>query len=74
MPGILTTFQWVVFGGLGAAFFYFWGLSIVGTLQQDIHKFLKYSRPAFYMAILAVAWLLRCIAINNDFNPLSLLW
>jgi len=74
MPEILTTFQLVVLGGLGAAFFYFWGLSIAGTFQSDMHKFQKNIRAAGYMAILAVTFFLRCIATNNDFNPFSLLW
>ena len=74
MSEILTTFQWVVLAGLVAPFFYFCGLGIVATLQNDIHKTLKYMRAASYVAILAVTFFLRCIAKNNNFDLFSLLW
>ncbi|MBI2613012.1 hypothetical protein HYW59_04390 [Candidatus Kaiserbacteria bacterium] len=74
MTEILTTFQWVVLAGLVAPFFYFWGLGIVATVQNDIHKALKYMRATSYMAILAITFFLRCIAKNNNFDLFSLSW
>ena len=73
MPEILTTPQWVVLAGLLASFSYFWGVSIVATFQNDIHKTIKYLRATSYMAILAVAFFLRCVAKNQDFDPFSFL-
>ena len=74
MPEILTAFQWVVFCGLVAAFFYFWGVAIVATFHNDIPKTLKYMKAVSCMAILAATWFFRCIAVNNNFDLFSLLW